>query len=29
LIAEVGPEGADVWLKDAPLQHANILPMLA
>jgi quercetin dioxygenase-like cupin family protein len=29
LTAEAGPEGAQVWLKDAPLQHANILPMPA
>ena len=29
LIAEVGPEDADIWLKDAPLQHADILPMPA
>lgn len=29
LVAEVGPEGAQVWLKDAALQHADILPMPA
>jgi hypothetical protein len=29
LSAEAGPEGAQVWLKDAPLQHADILPMPA
>lgn len=27
LRAEVGPEGAQVWLKDAPLQHPDVLPM--
>lgn len=27
LRAEVGPQGAEVWLKDAPLQHPDILPM--
>jgi anti-sigma factor ChrR (cupin superfamily) len=27
LFAEVGSEGATVWLKDAPLQHTNILPL--
>lgn len=27
LEAQVGPEGAKVWLKAAPLQHPDILPM--
>ena len=27
LVAEVGRMGAEVWLKDAPLQHADILRM--
>ncbi|MBB6305703.1 MULTISPECIES: cupin domain-containing protein [Rhizobium] len=22
-----GPEGAEIWIKDAPLQHAGVLPM--
>lgn len=27
LTATVGPEGALIWFKDAPLQHPDILPM--
>jgi hypothetical protein len=27
LVAEAGPQGAEVWLKDAPLHHTDILPM--
>ncbi|MBK5927607.1 cupin domain-containing protein [Rhodobaculum claviforme] len=27
LAAEVGPEGARLWLKDAPLQHPDVLAM--
>lgn len=27
LTAKVGPEGALIWFKDAPLQHPDILPM--
>ena len=27
LIADVGPEGAEVWLKEAPLQHTDVLSM--
>ncbi|WP_210526632.1 cupin domain-containing protein [Rubellimicrobium arenae] len=27
LTAAVGPEGAQVWLKDAPLRHPDVLPM--
>lgn len=27
LTAKVGPEGALIWFKDAPLQHLDILPM--
>lgn len=29
LVAEVGREGAEVWIKDAPLQHPDILRMQA
>jgi quercetin dioxygenase-like cupin family protein len=29
LAAKAGPEGATVWIKDAPLQHADILKMPA
>lgn len=29
LTATAGPEGATVWIKDAPLQHADILQMPA
>lgn len=29
LHARVGPEGARVWIKDAPLRHQDILPMPA
>lgn len=29
LTATVGPEGARIWIKDAPLAHADILPMPA
>ena len=29
LAATVGPAGAEIWLKDAPLQHAAVLPMPA
>lgn len=29
LDAIVGPDGAEVWLRDAPLQHPDILPMPA
>ncbi|WP_255542376.1 hypothetical protein [Azospirillum sp. INR13] len=25
--ASIGPEGARLWIKDAPLQHPDILPM--
>lgn len=24
---QLGPDGARVWLKDAPLQHPDVLPM--
>lgn len=27
LTATVGPDGARVWFKDAPLQHPDVLPM--
>jgi anti-sigma factor ChrR (cupin superfamily) len=27
LVAEAGPHGAQVWIKDAPLRHPDILPM--
>lgn len=27
LVATVGPQGARIWFKDAPLQHPDILPM--
>ncbi len=27
LVAQAGTEGAEVWIKDAPLRHSDILPM--
>ncbi|MDE3237952.1 MAG: cupin domain-containing protein [Paracoccaceae bacterium] len=27
LAASVGPQGAQVWMKDAPLQHPDVLPL--
>ncbi|CDX21005.1 conserved hypothetical protein [Mesorhizobium plurifarium] len=27
LEAIIGPEGAQIWIKDAPLQHTDVLPM--
>ena len=27
LVAKAGPGGAQVWIKDAPLRHSDILPM--
>lgn len=27
LQAVIGPEGARIWIKDAPLEHADVLPM--
>ncbi|KWV43329.1 cupin [Rhizobium altiplani] len=29
LEAVTGPDGAEIWIKDAPLQHADVLPMPA